>query len=55
MLECYQRSNSLDPDEDRRSVGACLGPNGLQRPKFATSKARGMFTTKEGSNESRLA
>ena len=30
-------SNSLDPDQDRHSVGPDLGPNSLQTTKVATS------------------
>ena len=33
-------SNSLDPDQDRRSVGPDLGPNCLQLQKVAASKER---------------
>ena len=33
-------SNSLDPDQDRRSVGPDLGPNCLQRIIVTASKER---------------
>ena len=42
----FRASNSLDPDQDRHSVGPDLGPNCLQRlsdeqtTKVATSKDR---------------
>ena len=31
FMNTIRVSNSLDPDQDRRSVGPDLGPNGLQR------------------------
>ena len=40
-------SNILDPDQDRRSVGPDLGPNGLQRLS-ADNTSKGIYISAFG-------
>ena len=46
-------SNSLDPDQDRRSVGPDLGPDCLQRLSADTKKYRIVVCLSGGGNQGR--